>query len=521
MMSARRRARIFAIAAAVAIIATAAGAVALTSSNSRELSQSSAGVNGTAETGDFFAAAVAVGDFNNDGYGDVIAGSPYEDLRSKVDGGQIQVFYGTASGVTTVGDRTIHQGTRRVVGTSEPDDLFGSALAVGDFDFDGYDDLAVGVPGEDVHATVDAGAVTILYGGEFGLSGQDSQVFSQASTGVEGDVGAYDNFGHSLVVGRFNDDAYDDLAIGAPGDGEAGAARSGSVNIVYGSANGIVIGSGGLFLTQEVIDVAETAEIDDSFGWSLAAGNFNGDQAENGNGLDDLAVGVPGETHEGLSGAGIVQIFLGSPAGVVIDGNMIISESTPSVRGLAEANDRVGTSLAAGDIDGDGYDDLAIGAPGEARKLRLASGLVIVLEGSPIGLTGILSRRLSQYGRKVPGVVEAGDEFGFSVVIADFNNNGRADLAVGVPGEGVGSINGAGVVHTFFGGSSRIKKAGSQMWQPGVGGVPGSPNANAGVGRALAAGDVNGDGRDDLVIASPGRTVSGRATSGSFIIVYG
>lgn len=148
------------------------------------------------------------------------------------------------------------------------DDGFGSALAVGDFDRDGYDDLAVGVPGEDVdYVTLeeDAGAVNVLYGEAHGLSCERSQFWTQNSGAESGD-----RFGHALTAGDLlHRDGRDDLAIGAPYD----EANVGSVTLVLGCDSGLcpVYYGGTGFISQDTEGVSGIAEDGDGFGFALVA----------------------------------------------------------------------------------------------------------------------------------------------------------------------------------------------------------------------------------------------------------
>ena len=125
----------------------------------------------------------------------------------------------------------------QIAGTPQVGDHFGEAVATGDFNNDGYADLAVGVHGDNVGAN-EAGAVNVIYGTADGLDVPDNQLWSQS-----GDVGGvpenFDWFGYSVAVGDFNGDNFDDLAIGVPFEDVGAIADAGAVNVLYGSAGGL------------------------------------------------------------------------------------------------------------------------------------------------------------------------------------------------------------------------------------------------------------------------------------------
>jgi Ca2+-binding RTX toxin-like protein len=325
-------------------------------------------LGGGATAGDYFGAALAVGDFDGDGYDDLVAGAPGADDSGEADGGVIHVIYGSSSGLTTSGDQVFHQDSYGIEDVAEAGDQFGEVLTVGDFDCDGYDDVVVGIPSEDVSGKAGAGAAHIIYGGTYGLRTTDD-IFYQGMGG-NGAVEAGDHFGGAVAAGNFNGDLFtgtgaecDDLAIASPDEDVGSTTDAGYVYTILGGTSGLST-TGGLAWHQDISGVEDTAEQDDRFGLRLITGDRDGD------GYDELVVVVPGDSC--ITGHGEAHhTFFGSSTGITLAGDKLECESyacnideTMSLYGCASYSPTVYASSSADTIMMFVGDDVVQGGAG-------------------------------------------------------------------------------------------------------------------------------------------------------------
>ncbi|HNB54793.1 MAG TPA: VCBS repeat-containing protein, partial [Anaerolineales bacterium] len=259
--------------------------------------------------------------------------------------GAVMVFRGSEAGVSLLNETYWRQGENSVQETPEETDSFGIVLAAGDFDGNGIGDLAVGVPGEDVDDgggdQTDAGVFHILYGSAIGggLSGANDQVFTQGLDGILGLPETLDRFANALIAADFNGDGADDLAVGVPFQ-DGTESNQGFVQVFY--SNGAMLFTDGQQLwTQGLVE--GVPETDDYFGFSVTAGDYDGD------GFADLVAGVPFEDAmvEAVLqvDAGALNVIYGAGSGLSADGNQIWYQETTDIPDIAEANDRFALML--------------------------------------------------------------------------------------------------------------------------------------------------------------------------------
>jgi hypothetical protein len=299
-----------------------------------------------------------------------------------------------------------------------------------------------------------------------------------------------------------NHDVRADAVIGQAFRISKFSVQVGAVNMLLGAPTGLTT-TGNQYVGEETVGTVDGVAPDDQFGLSTVDGFFNSDC------YADVAIGVPGD--DGDTGA--VVVIYGGPNGL---------DTSTAVKFSGDVFDlgsdsRFGTSLAAGDFNGDGKSDLAIGAPAWSS----GTGGVGVLYGSTTGLTINTPGWFGQGQSGVPGTAGPDHEFGFALAAAEFTGDGLADLAIGAPGDNAGTVTSAGTLTVLHGSSTGLSHTGGQLFTQDTPGVPDTAEPHDGWAESLAAGDITGDGKADLVVGDPGEAVGTVLAAGSITVLPG
>ena len=414
-----------------------------------------------------FSSALAVGDFDGDGFSDLAVGVPGEWVDGDQNAGSVHVYYGSPAGLAVEGEQIFDGDTPSIGGVAEAGDLFGGALAAGDFDLDGFSDLAIGMDKEDLGSENDAGAIVVLFGSSNGLEALGSLFFSQNTLppGSSESTEANDSFGSALAASPEGG-----LAIGVPGESFIliNETSAGLVQLLNTSGPGSPLDSSGEREQNDFLaecGAFDGNEFNEFWGNVLAFGRFGETAAS-------LVVGGLTEDFSGVDNAGRLTVMFGSTLGC-------FDQDTPGILEEAEEGDFFGAALATADFDADGFEDLAIGVPGEDQPSTGdgRAGIVQVLFGSASGLSvsgdqlfGQLQFPLGQAGGDID------DHFGDALATGDFDGDGFGDLAIGVPDEDVGATVDAGTAHVLYGSAGGLTLTGSQTFNSNFpAGMPDSP----------------------------------------------
>lgn len=410
-------------------------------------------------------------DVNGDGYDDLVVGAPQR-MNETPDGGHrpgsVRVFHGSATGVSQTPSTTLD-------GPAMGDNFGIAVTGAGDLNGDGFADLVVSA----AFANDEAGEVSVFLGGTAGVSPSARMV-------LEGDRdGAH--FGWSVAAaGDVNRDGYGDFIVGTLNASPGGRDSAGTVSVFHGSATTV---------TPTPVRVLEGSAAGDLSSWSISgAGDVNGD------GYSDVVVGAIAARGTGAAHTGTAGVFLGT--------RMSVSTSASTELQGRAMGDYFGFAVSVtGDVNGDGYSDVVVGAPVSAPGGRENAGSVSVFHGNVSGVS--TTPQWVYEGHTV------NDRLGWSVASAgDTNGDGYTDLVLGAATASSGGRMSAGTAGVFLGIFSGVSGSATR-W------ITGS-TAGDQLGYSVAsAGDVNGDGFADIVLGAPHASANGSTAAGLAYVFHG
>ncbi|WP_047858930.1 MopE-related protein [Archangium gephyra] len=407
---------------------------------------------GSSACGTQMGSALSSGDTDGDGKSDILVGAP---------AGNGAACLVRGNGLLDI--RTVHSKL-----TGDVSARAGSSVLLGNFNSSGKAELLAGGPGFNSRGAV------------YAVDGNKLPAFVGADVFKYVGAAAGDDTGTALATGDLTGDGASDLVVGAPlseNNGGAAVAPSNS-GIVYVVKNtGAAVANTNLYTTpiyriQNLAPVISQTDL--KAGTSVAVADLNGD------GKGDLLVGVPGFDTASIPDAGAVFVFYGP-----LTGNRSLGGADARLVGTSP-DSLAGSSLArVGDLDGDGKDELLVGAPGRGSQ----PGRVYLVSGGSLSGTVTL-------GSSKTFVGQPGDLAGTSVASGDFDGDGKADLLVGAPGDS-GS---QGAAFLIYGSQTLMPTQNLSSFTTFAGELAGDQ-----AGRAVSsAGDFDGDGVADILVGAPG-----------------
>lgn len=436
--------------------------------------------------GEQLGSVIAVGDFDRDGVQDIVTGAPFASENDNQWNGAVKIIFGSR-------DRSAKKRELDIFGENSGDQ-FGTSIAVGDFNNDNYDDIAIGAYNATSADKQRTGKVYLVFGSpEMDNQSPNHLSIRQANfaygTGADQLVGQEngDQFGLSLFALDVNDDGIKDLLVGAPMASGPLFAKSGAVYMYLGSRWGFTVSSNYVFYAQST---------NEKFGSSIGGGHVTSDRR------NDLVVSAYMADNGDKKQAGRVYVIRYNAFATYAKDSVIM------LTGLVEKG-WFGFSLDTGNVNGDTYDDLAIATfPYKGARKDARVSIFYGSQNSVKGSADVV----------IDGSV--GEAFlGASVQLKDLNADGKADILLGAPGIGAGKSEEEGSVYEIISGDEPYKGHYS-LKKHDYGTLIHGAKFDDWFGSTLAVTDFNDDGKKDLIIGSRYADGENGVDNGKVFVLY-